>query len=163
MEKAKKNVVCYIIALTSIFILTSNLNAATLTISSASGSPGTKNISVPINLTSAPGEQVCGFNFDLNYDSAKLSFKEVKLGSVAEGAGKSLSFSKPSSNTVRVVVVGLNQNVIGDGTVLTFTFDVLRNAAAGKTELTITKPSISDPNGKALVVNVGGGTLEVLR
>jgi len=163
MKNTKKNLVCCVIALSYILILTSNLNAATLTIGSSSGSPGNKNISVPISLTSAPGEQVCSFNFDLNFDAAKLSFKEVMLGSVAEGAGKSLSFSQPCSNTIRVVVVGLNQNVINDGTVLTFTFDILNNTPAGKTKLTITKPSISDPNGKALAVNIGGGVLEVLR
>jgi hypothetical protein len=163
MKKVNKNLICYIIVLTFTLLLTSNLNAATLTNGSESGSPGNKNISIPINLTSAPGEKVCGFNFDLNFDSTKLSFKEVALGSVATQVGKSLSYSQPNSNTIRVVVVGLNQNVIGDGTALNFTFDILNNAPAGKTELTITKPSLSDPNGKSLAVNVGGGALEVLR
>jgi len=161
MKKVKKNLVCYIIAFTSIIIITSNLNAATLAVGSSSGSPGTKNISIPINLTSASGEKVCGFNFDLNFDASRLSFKEVTLGSAPTDAGKSLSFSQPSSNIMRVVVVGLNQNVINDGTVLTFTFDILSNAPAGKAEITITKPSISDPNGKPLAVNTGEGELQV--
>jgi len=163
MKKAKKRLLCYVIALVSTLILASNLQAATLTIGSASSSPGTKNISIPMNLSSASGEKVCGFNFDLNFDAAKLSFKEVKLGSVAEGAGKSLSYSQPSSNIIRVVVVGLNQNVISDGEVLNFTFDILRNALVGKAELTIIKPSISDPNGKSLAVNVGSGEINVLK
>ena len=163
MKRVNKNLVCYIVALTSTLILTSNLHAATLSIGSSSGSPGTKNISIPINLSSASGEKVCGFNFDLNYDSTKLSFKEVTLGSVAVGAGKSLSFSQPNQGTIRVVVVGLNQNVINEGTVLTFAFDVLKNALAGKAELNITKPSLSDPNGKALPVNIKDGELEVLQ
>jgi hypothetical protein len=160
--KVNKNSVCCITVLICTLLLTSTLKAATLTIGSASGSPG-KSISIPINLTSASGEKVCGFNFDLNYDAAKLSFKEVTLGYVAMDAGKSLSFSQPSSNTIRVVVVGLNQNVIGNGEVLNFTFDILRNAPVGKTELTITKASISDLNGKALRVDIESGVLEVLR
>ena len=161
MKKVKKNLFCYIVASAITLILISNLEAATLSIGSASGSPGNKNIAIPVNITSSSGERVCGFNFDLNFDSTKLSFKEVTLGSVAVGAGKSLSYSQPSFNTIRVVVVGLNQNVIGDGTVLNFTFDILTNTAAGKAEITITKPSLSDPNGKALAVNIGGGALEV--
>jgi hypothetical protein len=163
MRKLNKNLFCYIVASAITLIFISNLQAATLTIGSASGSPGTKNISIPINLTSASGERVCGFNFDLSFDTSKLSFKDVTLGSAATQVGKSLSYSQPSSNTIRVVVVGLNQNIIGDGTVLTFTFDVLSNAPAGKTELAITKPSLSDQNGKALAVNIKDGELEVLR
>jgi hypothetical protein len=62
-----------------------------------------------------------------------------------------------------VVVVGLNQNFIGDGTALTFNFDILSNAPSGKTKLTIMKPSISDPNGKALPVSIASGVLEVVR
>jgi len=162
MRIVKNILVCYITALT-IFILTSNLHAATLTIGSASGSPGNKNISIPVELTSAPGEKVCGFNFDLCFDTSKLSFKEVALGSVAVGAGKSLSFNQPSSNIIRVVVIGLNQNLIGDGTVLTFSFDILDNAPVGKSALTITKASISDPNGKALPVNIEGVELSILK
>jgi len=149
--------------LVSTLILASNLQAATLTIGSASSSPGTKNIAIPINLTSVPGEKVCSFNFDLNFDASKLSFKEVTLGSAATQVGKSLSFSQPSSNTIRVVVVGLNQNVIRNGEVLTFTFNILRNAPAGKAEISITKASISDPNGKALPVSIAGGVVEILR
>ena len=161
MKKVNKRLSCYVIALVSTLILISNLEAATLTVGSNSGSPGTKSISIPINLTSAAGEKVCGFNFDLNYDSAKLSFKEVTLGSATIEVGKSLSHSQPNSNTIRVVVVGFNQNVINDGTILTFTFDVLSKAPAGKTELTITKPSLSDPNGKGLGVKSSEGELQI--
>ena len=163
MKKAKKRLLCYVIALVSTLILASNLQAATLTIGSASSSPGTKNIAIPINLISASREKVCGFNFDLNYDATRISFKEVTLGSVAMDAGKSLSHSQPNPNTLRVVVVGINQNVIGDGEVLMFTFNVLSNAPKGETELTITKPSLSDPKGKGLPANIDGGALEVLR
>ena len=163
MKKRKNNLVCCVIALTFTLLLTSTLNGATLTIGSSSGSPDTKNISIPMNLSSASGERVCGFNFDLNYDASKLSFKDVTLGSAATEVGKSLSYSQPSSNTVRIVVIGLNQNVIGNGEVLTFTFNVLNNAPVGKAELTITKPSISDPNGKSLAVNVGSGEINVLK
>jgi len=161
MKGEKKRLVYYIIAFSCTIILTSNLEAATLSVGSASGSPGDKNIAVPVGLTSTPGEKVCGFNFDLSFDTSRLSFKEVTLGSGAVDAGKSLSFSQPSSNTIRVIVVGLNQNVIDDGEVLTFTFDILDKASGGKAEITITKPSISDPKGKLLAVSTEDGELHV--
>jgi hypothetical protein len=162
MKKVKMNLVSYIIVLICTLILTSNLKAATLSVGSTSVSPGDKNISIPIDLTSSSGEKVCGLNFDLNFDTSRLSFKEVTLGSVAVDAGKSLSFNQPSSNTIRVVVVGLNQNVIGYGTVLNFTFDVL-DTSSGKAKLIISKPSISDPKGKQLSVNAEGGEVNIFK
>ena len=159
MKKVMKKLICCTIALTCTLILTSNLKAATLSVGSTSGSSGDKNISIPIGLTSTSGEKVCGLNFDLNFDTSRLSFKEVTLGSVATDAGKSLSFNQPSSNTIRVVVIGLNQNVIGDGKVLNFTFDILDKAPGGKAKLNIMDPSISDPKGKQLSVTVRDGEI----
>ena len=153
MKKLIKNLVCYMVAFIGILIITSNLKAATLSVGSNSGAPDDKNITIPINLTSSPGEKVCGLNFDLNFDTSRMFFKEVTLNQVAMDADKSLSYSQPSSNTIRVVVIGLNQNVIGDGTVLNFTFDVLNNVSGGKAKLNIMDPSISDPKGKQLAVN----------
>ena len=162
MNKIEKKLVGLIVALSCTLIVTSHLEAATLRVGSNSGSPGDKVISIPINLASAPGEEVSAFNFDIKFDISRLSFKEVTLGSVSEDADKSLSYSKPSSNIIRVVVIGLNQNVIDDGTVLTFTFDILDNASGGKAKLTINNQSISDPHGKLLPVNTKGGELDVL-
>lgn len=157
MKRVKKNLVCYVIALSCTLILTYNLEAATLSIGSGSGSSGDKNISIPINLNSSPGEKVCSLNFDLNFDTSKLSFKEVTLGSVVTEAGKSLSYSQPNPGTVRVVVVGLNQNVIEDGKVLTFTFDILSDAPSGKAGLNISNLSISNPKGKLLSSSTKSG------
>jgi len=163
MGKVVKKLVCCIIALSCTLILTSNLEAATLGVGSTSVSPGDKNISIPVDLTSTSGETVCGFNFDLNFDTSRLSFKEVTLGSVATDAGKSISFNQPSSNTIRVVVIGLNQNVIGDGKVLNFTFDIINKAASGKAKLTISKPSMSDPKGKQLSVSTEDGEVNIFK
>jgi len=163
MKNVKKYLVYYIIALACTLILTSNLKAATLAISSESGSPGEKDIPIPINLSSESGEQACSFNFDLNFDTSRVSFKEVTLGSVPVDAGKSLSYSKPNPHTVRVVVIGLNENVIGDGKVLTFTFDILDSALSGKAKLSITNPSISNPKGELLPAKTDGAELHVFR
>ena len=163
-KRDKRKFVYYILILFfSIFALSCNLKAATLTVGSNSGLPGAKNILIPINLISAPSEESCSFNFDLNFDISRLAFKTVALGPKAIEAGKSLSHSQPNPNIVRVIVIGFNQNVIGNGVVLNFTFDILRNTPNGKTKLSISKASISDTNGKPLAVNISGGALEVLR
>lgn len=152
-----------LIALTTISIvaLTSSLKAATLTVGSNSEVPGERDIPIPINLSSTPSEKACGFNLDLKYDTTRLLFKDVVLGPKAEEAGELLSFSQPQSDIVRVIAAGFNQNAIENGTILNFTFDIHTNAPTGKAELTIIKPSISDPDGKLLSVTTENGEIIV--
>ena len=164
MRRVKRKFIYYIlISLSYVFILTCNLEAATLTVGSASGSPGEKDIPIPINLNSTPSEEVCSFNFDLRFDASRISFKEVTLGPKAKEAGKSLSFSQPHFDIVRIMVVGFNQNKIENGTVLNLTFDILNTAPSGKAELIITDPAISDcsPQADPLPVTTEDGGIIV--
>lgn len=160
-----RKLIYYILTLSLSLILTCDLEAATLTVGSNSGTPGGKNIFIPIDLSSILGEKSGGFNFDLNFDTSRLSFKEVKLGPKSIEANKSLSHSQPSSNTIRIVVIGFNQNIIENGTVLNFTFNILNNASTGKAELIIIDPSISDcsPKVNLLPVTTKNGEIIVER
>ena len=67
------------------------------------------------------------------------------MGQAAIDADKDLDYSNPSPGTIRVIVHGLNQNVIEDGTVLNFTFDIFNNPPCGSAALTITDEAVSDP------------------
>ena len=163
MKQLKKNLVSCIIAFTFILILTSNLDAATLIVGSVSGSPGDENILIPVDLSAKPDEAVCSFDFKLNFDTSRLSFKEATLGLKAQSAGKSLSYSKLESNIIRVVVIGFNQKVISSGEVLNLTFDILASAPIGNAEITINKATVSDPKGSLLAVTTEGGELQVSR
>jgi len=160
-DNKKKFMYCILITLSYVLILTCNLEAATLTVGSGSGLPGAKNILIPINLSSAPSKGAGSFNFDLNFDTPRLTFKTVTLGPKAIEAGKSLSHIQPNPNIVRVIVIGFNQNIISNGTVLNFTFDILNNAPPGKADLIITKPSVADPAGKLLPVTINNGSITV--
>ena len=163
MRKVKRNFVSCVVALSFVFILTCSLEAATLTVGVTSGSPGDKDILIPVDLSAKPDEAVCSFDFKLNFDTSRLSFKEATLGSKAQGAGKSLSYSKLESNIIRVVVIGFNQKVISSGEVLNLTFDILASAPIGKAEITISKATVSDPKGRLLTTNTEGGELQVSR
>jgi len=150
-----------LVVLFNILVFAGNLEAATLTVGSNYGSPGEKDIPIPINLSSTPSEEVSGFNFELNFDISRLSFKEVTLGPKSTEAGKSLSTSRPSADVVRIIVIGFNQNIIENGEVLNFTFDILSSASAGVAELNILNPSISDPQGELLTVSTENGEIVV--
>ena len=161
MIKIKKKWSGWAVVLLFTFIFTSQLKAATLSVGSTSGSPGDKDVSIPVELRSTPGEKVCGFNFDLNFDTSKLLFKEVSLGPVAKAAGKSLLYSQPDSSIVRVLVTAINRNVIENGTVLNFYFDIMNSAAEGKAALAITDPFITDPKAHLLPVTIENGEIVI--
>ena len=150
--------ICFILlSLSFLLLLTPSLEAATLSAGSASGMPGDTNILIPITLSSSGGEEVSGFGFDLTFDISRLSFKGVSLGPKATEAGKSLSKSQPGPDSVRVMVIGFNQTVIGNGVVLNFTFDILSSATSGTAALTISSPSITDPQGQLLPASTANG------
>jgi len=126
-------------------------SGATLSVGSGSGSPGTLDVVVPVTLSSEPSSEVSGVNFDLLYDSSRLSVGGVTIGAAASAAGKSLSSSQPSPGTVRVIVFGLNQEAIADGILADIHFNVLPAAAPGQSALTLSAASASDPWGVAVL------------
>ena len=162
MRKEKvKFIYHFLILLSQVFILTYNLEAATLTVSSNTGASGEKDIPIAIDLISDPGENVSCFNFDLKFDPLRLSFKEVTIGPQAAEAEKSVSYGQPDPDKVTILVFGLNQYIIENGTVLNFRFNILNNAPIGKAELIITDLSISDQNGNSLQVSAENGSITV--
>ena len=139
--------------------LTCSLHAATLRLESGSGEPGdTVVLSIHLDSTEAA---ICGLNFDLGFDTGKLDFKTVELGAQAKKAGKSLSSSQPSNDVVRVLVIGLNQNIIESGGVVKVTFALRSDSPKGSTGITLSNASITDCSGTAVVLSVNNGTIVV--
>lgn len=134
--------------------------SATLSAGSGSGQPG-QSVTIPISLTSQGGAQVAGVNFDLNFDEKRLSVSSVTAGSAATAAGKSVSSSEPSPGKLRVIVFGVNQNVIGSGTIVNITFSILGSAAPGTVNLTFSNTAATDPSGNSVPVNTQAGSVTV--
>ena len=150
-----------LIAFSFIFVLRCNLEAATFTVGSNSGPPGDNGIPIPIDLSSEAGEEVVAFNFDLSFDTTRLSFNDVTLGQAAIDADKDLDYSNPSPGTIRVIVYAINQNIIDDGTVLNFTFDILTTAPSGSAALTISDEAVADPQADPVSATAVPGEIEV--
>ncbi len=150
-----------LVAFSFIFVLRCNLEAATFTVGSNSGLPGDNGIPIPIDLSSEAGEEVVAFNFDLNFDTSRLSFTNVALGQAADNADKDLDYSNPSPGTIRVIVYAINQNVIADGTVLNFIFDILTTAPSGSAALTISDEAVADPQADPVPAATVPGEIEV--
>jgi len=136
--------------------------AAKLTIGPAAGIAGDTDVKVPVELESVGGAQVSGLSLDVGYDLTRLTVADITIGTAAAGADKAISWSLPGGGIVRVLVIGLNQNVIGDGDVANVIFDVLPGAAEGTSSLTLTNADTVGPDGGGVAVNSEDGLFVVL-
>jgi hypothetical protein len=136
-------------------------SGALLTAGQATGNPGTMGVVVPITLETAVGEGVAALNFDLQYDQTKLSVADVTLGAAAQAADKIVASSLPATGTVRVIVYGVNQNVIGDGVVANVVFDVSASATAGSVPLDFTDAVAASPEATAVELQTAAGSIEI--
>jgi hypothetical protein len=137
-------------------------SGATLSAGSGSGSPGDTGISVSVSISSDSGVDVAGLNFDLAYSSSALEVANVTIGSAASGADKLISWSSPSSGRIRVIVFGLNQDSIPNGTVARVSLNVKSSASPGSTSLDILNQAATDPEGSSVPLSANDGSFTVL-
>jgi VWFA-related protein len=128
-----------------------------LTVESVSGAPG-QAVDVPVSLQ-ATGTRPASFQLDVSYDSQLVKFNSVRAGDQLTRTGKDVS-STAGGNKVTLIGAGLNQNVIGDGTVALMNFSVNPNAA-GKAALTCSNPLSVDAQSKALKTTCVSGAITI--
>lgn len=142
---------CFLVAPSTSF-------AAQLTISNQVALPG-MSIQVPVNL-GAQGSTITGMQFDIQFDDAVLSVSAT-LGNSANSAGKQLYSSNVAVNTLRCVIVGLNQTAIADGSVVNLMVEIAATAGAGVDALNLANVSATDAMGQAIPISAAGGAITV--
>lgn len=70
---------------------------------------------VPVWLSSSGYDTVSGLQFEFAFDQDAYEFTDVLAGETAVDAGKDVAFAEGVGGTVRVLVMGFNQDPIGDG------------------------------------------------
>jgi uncharacterized protein (TIGR03437 family) len=107
--------------------------------------------------TSSPS----GVQFDVNYDNTQISLTAT-LGGPAITSGKSLYVVDLAPNQKRFLIVGSNQNVIPDGTLMNLSVDISPSAPSGAYTLKLSNVFGTDPEGNPVLVVTGGdGVLTV--
>ena len=137
---------------------------AVLTASNGSGDPGENGINVSVSLSSQGGAEVSIVNFDLNFDSNRLSVASITIGSAASNAGKAFIPSQPSPGVVRVIIWDpeLDPEIIANGTLANVSFNVLGGAASGPSDLILTGVTVGDLDVQAVPHSVNNGTFTVI-
>jgi hypothetical protein len=154
--KTKLGLICILVALViPLSVASGQLTITTITVGDGSGTPGTKGLVIPIDLVSEQGVSVAALNFDLHFDANVVSITNVTEGSSTIAAGKQVAYAFTDADTLRLIVYGLNQTAIGDGTVVELTFDILQNAALGETPLDLGPFEAAQPDASPVSLLAG--------
>ena len=135
------------IILVSMFILPVNAATANYSVSSASGTVGSK-VTVTVKLSSSV--QIWGANVSLGYNSSELEYVSHSQGGIISGGslvhkGSSINFSGMYNAK--------------SGTVFTVTFKILKSS--GTSSLTLTSSENIDSNGTTHTCSTSGGTITI--
>ena len=136
---------------------------ATLDLQSAATPSGDGSLTVPVLFSPPAGGAVAALQFDVEFDPSALTLPAsgaVSEGAAAKAAGKQLSFSKVSPGKLRVLVVGLNADVIAGGELARLNFSVLGRSVSAASAVHVLNAVLADPNGAEVPVRIGGGEMK---
>ena len=118
----------------------------------------TGQVNVPIKLTS--NDSPVGVQFDLRFDSSKLTFDRIVTGPAATAAAKTAQPRVQPNGDIRVLIIGLNPNTIGDGTVAEAIFTTTGNS--GETAaVELIEVKVSDADAQAVASTKTDGVVTI--
>jgi uncharacterized protein (TIGR03437 family) len=100
---------------------------------------------------SSAGDQVSGLQFDLTFSADALNLVTIPGPAVRYG-GKSFYTAIPGAGSSRVLIAGLNQNLLSDGPLVTVFVNVAPNAATGAYTIGMVNAFAADSAGNAVAI-----------
>ena len=133
----------------------------TVIVGSVSGLAGSR-IDLPVNFAvGTTGVSALEFDLILPLGVTSPNPPLVAAGSAASAASKSVSAGVQPNGDLRVLVFGLNQNVIGNGPLALVRLNIAADIALGAHPVGITGLVASDAGGHAVASSGATGTVEV--
>ncbi len=117
-------------------------------------------VRVPVVIGPVGAESVAALQFDLLFDTSQLRFEAVEPGPSATDGAKSSHANPLKPGTVRVIVAGLNRNVLADGVVAWARFAPTPGVQPPFT-IRLSGVVLSDPYGTAVEAHAAPDTLTV--
>jgi hypothetical protein len=136
----------------------SSLWAAALELNAGDIKRDAQGLTISLGLAVRPEENVASFQFDLRFDPAVLHFEKVAASSQTESAQKLAHWNLVAPGRVRVVVAGLNRNIIPSGNVLEMHFAGAPTPGRS-TSLSLSDAILSDPFGVSITLDDVQNTL----
>ena len=132
--------------------------ASQVSLPDQSGSPGNSLLLPAIFLSQ--GDSISGIQFDVQYDSSAMDLSAI-VGDAARSSDKCLYYADLTPNLRRFLIVGLNQNVIPDGTLITLFVNLNPHATIGVYPMAFSNVVATDPSGKPAPMSGVDGTLTI--
>lgn len=148
---------CALVAL--VLTAAGRVPAATLALGTAAGTPGGPQVTLPLVYTPGAGDLVASMQFDVSFNTTNLTITALLAGPAATSAGKSLVVNQVSPGTYRIIVAGLNQNVISGGTVAQLTFYIAPSAIL-VLPVSLEDVILASPSGQSVSVVTVSGSID---
>jgi hypothetical protein len=97
---------------------------------------------------------------DLAFDS-QLTLRDVQSSPAAINADKEIQWNRLSNGSVRILLFGLNNNVIAAGSLFNLIFDVDRDAAPGKADISIIDLLATSPGAENVSIAGQAGYIDI--
>lgn len=121
--------------------------AATVSLGEATVSPGQSQAPLPLLLTVGSGEQLSALVVDIHVDPSFAEWQSVLLEPPLTALGKQVQFNLVAEGHARVVVYGLDRQVLPSGTLAHCLVRVPSSAASGTTIVSLRDGLWTDPDG----------------
>jgi len=119
-------------------------------------------VQVPVTLTNVSGINLSAISVDVGFDANVLENPSAVVGPAGSAADKGVAINPNySPGVMRVLLFGINQNVINNGIIFYVNFTIKPAAAYGVTVLT-SKPSGSTPDARYVTMSGVNGALNIM-
>lgn len=143
----------------AMFLPALTADAATLgLVQTGKAQPPTGGLNIPVHLDVDTGEAVAGIQFDVIFDPSALRFDRIDAGTSTASAEKSVHSNLLAPGKLRVVIAGLNRNVMAEGPVCHAWFNTIAGSGAN-TSATLENGVLSDPFGSPVRLVLSPQTL----
>lgn len=135
---------------------------AELSIETGYAESGTQTV-LNATLSVSSNESVSAIQFDVLYNPYACEIVNITAGASSVSAQKQVQYNTVSPGQVRVIIAGLNQNIIPSGSVAQITLQVCGSAPAGIYDISLSHTILSSPTGTSVPVSVTNGNLTIQR
>lgn len=136
--------------------------AAEIAIKDTEAPVGSREVMVPVLLDRSGSEAVSGLQFDVRFPADKLKYVGTEPGEAALSADKQLSAEAMQAGHVRVLIAGLNLNIIGSGVVARLRFTLDDNTIPDTYALVLQGVLAPDVRGRKVQTTIQDGVLRVI-
>jgi hypothetical protein len=135
--------------------------AAELIVSDYQAEAGSLPASIPIELSAENEEEIAAVQFELSYDDSLIAIDRIDIGESAQTADKTLNSANVSSGVDRIVIQGINNNILANGIVANIRIDLVSGVPDDVLMLSLDQLVASDAQGDAVPLTAVNGTLTI--